>query len=59
MGVAVNVDIWALVAVAVAGIVAGAAVLIAAIALKGTGTRDRAGILHAAADLVRAIRGRK
>ncbi|MEU3092671.1 hypothetical protein ACWCQ0_43000 [Streptomyces massasporeus] len=54
-----NVDIWALVAVAVAGIVAGAAVLIAAIALKGTGTRDRAGILHAAADLVRAIRGRK
>ncbi|MEV6395871.1 hypothetical protein AB0M39_13995 [Streptomyces sp. NPDC051907] len=51
-------DTWAIVAVALVAIISAAAVLIAGIAVKGTSGRDRVRTLHAAAALVRAIRGR-
>jgi hypothetical protein len=46
---------YALVPLATVAVVAGAAVVIVTIALRGTAPRDRAGIVHAAADLVRAV----
>ncbi|WP_225836669.1 hypothetical protein [Streptomyces sp. NK08204] len=51
--------VWALVPVAGMVVVATAAVLIAVIALKGTAARERAHILRAAAELVRAVRGQR
>ncbi|WP_326667556.1 hypothetical protein [Streptomyces canus] len=54
-----EIIVLAMVPVAVMTVVAVAAVTIAAVALKGTSAPHRAGILHAAAELVRAVRGRK
>jgi len=53
-------DTWGA-AVLLAGpvIPAVAAVVIAGMALKDTAPRDRAGILRAIAELVRALRGRR
>lgn len=46
---------YALVPLAAVAVVAGAAVVIVAIALRGAAPCDRAGILHAAADVIRAV----
>ncbi len=53
-------DVVAVALVPVAGllIVAGAAVRIVVVALKGTASRDRAPVLRAVAEVIRAVRGR-
>ncbi|WRZ96448.1 hypothetical protein OHB54_46740 (plasmid) [Streptomyces sp. NBC_01007] len=59
-----GVELWVAVVAAVAAVatvtvVAFAAVRIATKVVDGTPGKDRAGILSAAAELVRAIRGRR
>ncbi|WP_162794238.1 hypothetical protein [Streptomyces paludis] len=53
-------DVIAVVLVPVASllVVAGAAVLIVVVALKDTASRDRAVVLRAVAEVIRAVRGR-
>lgn len=48
----------ALISAGVVLIAAAAAVLVARLALTGTESRDRAAVLNAVADIIRAIRGR-
>ncbi|WP_158674720.1 hypothetical protein [Streptomyces hoynatensis] len=52
-----NVTAWVLAPVAVALIVAVAAVLVVIVAVKGTAPSDRATVLKAVAEVIRAIRG--
>lgn len=40
-------------------IVAAAAVVVARSALNNTDSEDRAGVLHAVADIIRAVRGKR
>lgn len=53
-------DVIAVALVPVAGlmVVAGAAVRIVVVALKGTASRDRALVLRAVAEVIRAVRGK-
>lgn len=53
-----NVIALALVPVTALLVVAGAAVWIVVVALKGTTSRDRAPVLRAVAEVIRAVRGR-
>ncbi|MFE2145207.1 hypothetical protein ACFXA3_26315 [Streptomyces sp. NPDC059456] len=50
---------WALVPVAGMLVAAATAVAIVTVALKGTASRDRATVLKAVAEVVRAVRGRR
>jgi hypothetical protein len=53
-----NIAAWAtLVPVAVALVAAGAAVLIVIVVVKGTVSGDRATVLKAVAEVIRAVRG--
>ncbi|WP_371788092.1 hypothetical protein OG404_09075 [Streptomyces griseoaurantiacus] len=53
-----NITAWAtLVPVAVALVAAAAAVLIVIVVVKGTASRDRATVLKAVAEVIRAVRG--
>lgn len=52
-----NVDAWVLLPVAITLVAAVAAVLIVIVAVKGTASRDRATVLEAVADVIRAVRG--
>lgn len=55
-----DIAVWvALVPVAAVLVVAVAAVLIAAVSMKGTASWDRAGVLEAIADVIRAVRGKR
>ncbi|MFF5487645.1 hypothetical protein [Streptomyces virginiae] len=54
-----DVTVWALVPVVCMVVTATAAVLIVVAAVKGTPSRDRARILEAVAEVVRAVRGRR
>jgi hypothetical protein len=54
-----DVTAWALVLVACMLVAATAAVLIAVVALKDTASHDRATVLKAVAEVIRAVRGRK
>ncbi|MER5200808.1 hypothetical protein ACWD3J_45755 [Streptomyces sp. NPDC002755] len=52
-----DVIAWALVPVAGTCVAAAAAVVIVVVALRGTAARERATVLKAIADVIRAIRG--
>nr|WSW48738.1 hypothetical protein OG296_37035 [Streptomyces sp. NBC_01001] len=52
-----DVTSWALVPVAGVLVAAAAAVLIVMVALRGTASRDRATVLKAVAEVIRALRG--
>ncbi|GAB2460225.1 hypothetical protein [Streptomyces incanus] len=54
-----DVIAWGLVPVAGMLVAATAAVLIVGLALKGTASRDRARVLSAVAEVIRAVRGRR
>ncbi|MBO8189631.1 MULTISPECIES: hypothetical protein [Streptomyces] len=54
-----DVTAWALVPVAALLIVATMTVLIVGMAMKGTTSRDRATVLRAVADVLRAVHGRR
>ncbi|HEY9326931.1 MAG TPA: hypothetical protein VIS09_01615 [Streptomyces sp.] len=54
-----DVTAWVWVPVATRLIGAAAAVLMVAVALKGTASRDRATVLKAVAEVIRAVCGRK
>ncbi|MGW4698112.1 hypothetical protein ACWEO1_37700 [Kitasatospora cineracea] len=54
-----DVIAWALVPVVGMLVAALTAVLIAVVALKGTASRERAAVLRAVADVVRAVYGRR
>ncbi|MFB8137879.1 hypothetical protein [Streptomyces mirabilis] len=52
-----NVTAWALVPVALTLVAAATAVLIIIVAMKGTASGDRASVLNAVAEVIRAVRG--
>ncbi|MFE2409895.1 hypothetical protein ACFXDE_16310 [Kitasatospora sp. NPDC059408] len=53
-----NIAAWApLVPISVAFMAASAAVLIVIVAVKGTASKDRATVLKAVAEVIRAVRG--
>lgn len=54
-----NVEVWILLPVAGLVCAALAAVLIVSVALRGCASGDRAGVLRAAAEVVRAVRGKR
>ncbi|MCF4140444.1 hypothetical protein L1856_31760 [Streptomyces sp. Tue 6430] len=54
-----DVTAWALVPVAGMLVTAATAVSIVMVALKGTASRDRATVLKAVAEVIRAVRGRR
>jgi hypothetical protein len=56
---AVDVTAWALVPVASVLVMGATAVSIVMVALRGTASRDRAPVLKAVAEVIRALRGRK
>jgi hypothetical protein len=52
-----DVTAWALVPVAILLMTAATAVVIVMVALRGTASRDRASVLKAVAEVIRAVRG--
>jgi len=54
-----HINAWALVPVVGILIAATAAVLIVVVALKDTASRDRATVLRAVAEVIRAVQGRR
>ncbi|MFB7287787.1 hypothetical protein [Actinacidiphila glaucinigra] len=54
-----EVTAWALVPVAILLVTAATAVVIVMVALRGTASRDRATVLKAVAEVIRAVRGRR
>ncbi|WP_393052959.1 hypothetical protein [Streptomyces sp. LN549] len=54
-----DITAWVWVPVAAMLVAATAAVLIVAIALRGTESSDRAIVIKAVAELIRAVRGRR
>jgi flagellar biosynthesis protein FliQ len=54
-----DITAWALMLVAALLIAAMATVLIVSIVMKGTASRDRATVLKAVADVLRAMHGRR